>query len=57
MRCRPQRRVDTIGIRGIVGHAISEDVKAFYMTFGLDPSRDDPMTLMVTLDNIRKVLE
>jgi GNAT superfamily N-acetyltransferase len=44
---------DAIGIRGMVVHAISEDAKAFYIKLGFDPSPLDPMTLMVTLADIR----
>jgi GNAT superfamily N-acetyltransferase len=46
---------DTIGIRGIVVHAISEQAKAFYLAVGFDPSPADPMTLMVALSDIREV--
>lgn len=46
---------DTIGIRGIVVHAISEPAKAFYLALGFDPSPADPMTLMVTLADIRSL--
>jgi GNAT superfamily N-acetyltransferase len=44
---------DAIGIRGMVVHAISEDAKGFYIKLGFDPSPLDPMTLMVTLADIR----
>ncbi len=54
---RVVQAADTIGIRGIVVHAISEQAKAFYLTLGFDPSPADPMTLMVTLPDIRKLLE
>jgi GNAT superfamily N-acetyltransferase len=45
---------DTIGIRGIIVHAISDDAKAFYLALGFEPSPIEPMTLMVTLADIRK---
>jgi GNAT superfamily N-acetyltransferase len=48
---------DTIGIRGIVVHAISEQAKAFYQALGFDLSPAEPMTLMVTLGDIRRLLE
>jgi predicted N-acetyltransferase YhbS len=47
---------DAIGIRGIVVHAISDDAKAFYLALGFEPSPIEPMTLMVTLADIRKCL-
>ena len=45
---------DTIGIRGIIVHAISDDAKAFYLALGFEPSPIEPMTLMVTLADMRK---
>ena len=54
---RVANAADTIGIRGIVVHAISDQAKAFYQTLGFDPSPADPMTLMVTLADIRQVID
>jgi GNAT superfamily N-acetyltransferase len=47
---------ETIGVRAILVHAISEDAKAFYEASGFAPSPVDPMTLMVTIDEAKKVL-
>jgi len=47
---------DAIGIRGIIVHAISEDAKAFYLALGFELSPIEPMALMVTLTDIRKIL-
>ena len=47
---------DAIGIRGIVVHAISEDAKKFYLALGFDPSPHGPMTLMITLSDVRAAL-
>lgn len=47
---------DVIGIRGIVVHALSEDAKKFYLALGFDPSPYEPMTLMVTLIDVRAAL-
>ena len=47
---------DTIGIRGMVVHAISEQAKAFYQALGFDPSPADPMTLMIALQDVRGLL-
>jgi GNAT superfamily N-acetyltransferase len=44
---------DSIGVRGILVHAISEDAKAFYIASGFEPSPLEPMTLMVTLADVR----
>jgi GNAT superfamily N-acetyltransferase len=47
---------DSIGIRGVIVHAISDDAKAFYLAIGFDPSPLDPMTLMITLADIRALV-
>lgn len=53
---RVAHAADTIGIRGIVVHAITDQAKAFYEAVGFDPSPIEPMTLMVALGDIREVL-
>lgn len=47
---------DTIGIRGILVHALSGEAKAFYERVGFDPSPLDPMMLMVTLADLQAAL-
>jgi GNAT superfamily N-acetyltransferase len=54
---RVAHAADTIGIRGIVVHAFSEQAAAFYRALGFDASPKEPMTLMVTLGDIRSLLE
>lgn len=44
---------DAIGIRGMVVHALSEHARDFYLRLGLDESPLDPMTLMVTVADLR----
>ena len=41
----------------MVVHALSEDVKAFYLRLGLDESPLDPLTLMVTVVDLREAQE
>lgn len=53
---RVMHAADTIGIRGIVVHALSEEAQAFYQALGFDPSPLDPMTLLVTLADLRATL-
>lgn len=48
---------DAIGIRGMVVHALSEEARAFYRRLGLDESPLDPMTLMVTLIDLREAVK
>ena len=47
----------TIGIRGIVVHAISAEAKRFYLALGFGASPREPMILMVTLADLRAVLK
>jgi GNAT superfamily N-acetyltransferase len=47
---------DAIGIRGLLVHALDEDAWAFYQRLGFDPSPLDPMTLMITLADLRASL-
>ncbi len=48
---------ESLGIRGIVVHAISEQAKAFYLAIGFEPSPLDPMTLMVTLADVQAIIQ
>ncbi len=47
---------DAIGIRGLLVHAISAEARAFYEAVGFDPSPLDPMTLMITLADLKASL-
>ena len=53
---RVAHAADSIGIRGIVVHAISHEAKRFYLALGFDASSSEPMMLMVTLADIRTAL-
>ena len=44
---------DEIGIRAMVVHAISEDARNFYLAHGFQPSPTNPMTLMVSLTDLK----
>jgi GNAT superfamily N-acetyltransferase len=44
---------DAIGIRGLLVHAISAEARVFYEAVGFDPSPLDPMTLMITLADLK----
>jgi GNAT superfamily N-acetyltransferase len=48
---------DTIGIRGIIVHAISEQAKNFYLALGFDVSPLEPMTLTIPLKDLRTASE
>jgi len=47
---------DTVGIRGVVVQAVSKDAARFYEALGFEPSPLDPMTLLVTLGDLRASL-
>ncbi|MEX2263520.1 MAG: GNAT family N-acetyltransferase [Bryobacteraceae bacterium] len=53
---RVVQAADAIGIRGIVVQAISEEARKFYLALGFDPCTDEPMTLVVTLSDLRAAL-
>ncbi|GMV02408.1 MAG: GNAT family N-acetyltransferase [Burkholderiaceae bacterium] len=48
---------DAIGIRGMVVHALSEQARDFYLRLGLDESPLDPMTLLVTVADLREAVK
>ncbi len=51
---RVLQAAETIGIRGMLVHAISEEARAFYARLGLVASPVDPMTLITTLSDLRE---
>lgn len=53
---RVMQAAETIGIRGVLVHAISDEAKAFYLAIGLSQSPVEPMTLMITLTDLRATL-
>jgi GNAT superfamily N-acetyltransferase len=53
---RVMQASEAIGIRGMLVHAISDQAKAFYLALGLSQSPLEPMTLMVTLADLRATL-
>jgi len=53
---RVSHAADTIGIRGIIVHAISETAREFYISLGFDPCPSDGMTLVATLRDLRAIL-
>jgi len=46
----------SVGVRAILVHAISEEARAFYEKHGFRPSPVEPMTLMITIDEARRML-
>lgn len=50
------RAADVIGIRGLIIHALSVEAKNFYQQLGFEPSMQEPMLLMATLQDIEASL-
>ena len=50
---RVLRAADIVGVRAMLVDAISIDAKAFYLALGMTVSPLDPMTLMITLADLR----
>ncbi|WP_342234928.1 GNAT family N-acetyltransferase [Inquilinus sp. OTU3971] len=47
---------DIVGIRGMIVHALSAEARTFYERIGFEPSPLDPMTLMITLADLKTSL-
>lgn len=47
---------DIIGVRAILVHAMSEEAKAFYERYGFRVSPLDPLTLMITIEEARRMI-
>jgi len=47
---------ETVGVRAILVHAISDEAKAFYEKHGFRASPLEPMTLMITIDEAQRML-
>jgi GNAT superfamily N-acetyltransferase len=47
---------ESVGVRAILVHAISDEAKVFYEKHGFHVSPVEPMTLMITIEEARKML-
>jgi GNAT superfamily N-acetyltransferase len=47
---------ETVGVRAILVHAMSKDAKTFYERFGFHASPVEPMTLMMTVDEVVRIV-
>jgi predicted N-acetyltransferase YhbS len=47
---------ETIGVRAMLVHALSDEAKAFYQRFGFRESPIEPMTLMITIEEVLRLL-
>jgi predicted N-acetyltransferase YhbS len=46
----------SVGVRAILVHAISDEAKTFYEKYGFRSSPIDPMTLMITIEEAQRML-
>lgn len=53
---RVMNAAQSLGIRGILVHAISDEAQTFYTALGFSPSPLNPMTLMVSLADMRQTI-
>lgn len=52
---RVLQAADVLGICGVVVHALSLEAKSFYEKMGFDAAKNDPMMLMITLNDLRSL--
>jgi GNAT superfamily N-acetyltransferase len=53
---RVLRAADAIGIRGVVVHALSDDARRFYLALGFSECPNEPLVLVVTLQDMKAAL-
>ena len=47
---------ELVGVRAILVHAMSEHARAFYQKHGFHASPVEPLTLMITLEEARRMM-
>src|SRR5579863_6607083 len=47
---------DTVGVRAILVHALTKEAKTFYESFGFRASPLEPMTLIMTIHEVRRAI-
>jgi GNAT superfamily N-acetyltransferase len=53
---RTAQAAEIVGIRAILVHALSETAKRFYEQYGFVASQVDPLSLMITVAEAKKIL-
>lgn len=48
---------ESVGVRAVLVHAVSDEARTFYEKHGFGPSPLDAMTLMITIEEARRMLE
>ena len=47
---------ESLGIRAVVAHALTDDAASFYERFGFEPSPVDPLQVILLMKDLRKTL-
>lgn len=50
------RSARDIGIRGVITHALTPEAKSFYEQVGFDASPSNPLTLMISMSDLRAAI-
>jgi predicted N-acetyltransferase YhbS len=53
---RGVQAADIIGVRAMLVHALHDDARAFYARFDFEPSPTDPLHLMLTIKDVRALV-
>jgi len=53
---RTERASHSVAMRAVLVHALDEEAAGFYAHFGFKPASADPLTLMVPLQAVRRIL-
>jgi GNAT superfamily N-acetyltransferase len=53
---RTERASRSVAMRAVLVHALDEEAAAFYARFGFKPATAEPLTLMVPLEAVRRIL-
>lgn len=53
---RTEHASRSVAMRAVLVHALDEEAAAFYAHFGFKPATAEPLTLMVPLEAVRRVL-
>jgi GNAT superfamily N-acetyltransferase len=53
---RTERASHSVAMRAVLVHALDDEAAAFYARFGFRPATAEPLTLMIPLEAVRRVL-
>lgn len=53
---RTAQAAEIVGVRALLGHAMDENAKRFYLHFNFEPSPVDPRHLMLLIKDLRRLI-